>query len=90
MTTSSSTVDGPVRSALKRISMPLFKIGLVVFLCLGLVLVLTQVVGIVTGSGGLVEGVVGVLGVPMTASAAVTGAIGFLMSYLHRWSGGED
>ncbi|GAB3562025.1 hypothetical protein GCM10027445_01830 [Amycolatopsis endophytica] len=84
------TTDGAVRGLLKRVTMPVFKTGLVVFLALGIILVLVQAAGILSGDGALVEDVVGVLGIPMTAAAAVTGLVGFVMSYLHRWSGGED
>jgi hypothetical protein len=82
--------DGPARSLLERIAMPVFKLGLLVFLALGVVLVLTQAVGVVVGDGALVEGVVGALGLPMTIAASMTGVLAFVMSYLYRWSGGED
>ena len=82
--------ESPARALLKRVTMPVFKLGLVVFLVLGVALVLGQAAGIVAGSGALVEGVAGVLAVPMTTAAAITGLLGFVLSYLHHWSGGED
>ncbi|AXB47899.1 hypothetical protein [Amycolatopsis albispora] len=82
--------ESRTRTLLKRVTMPVFKVGLVVFLVLGVVLVLGQAAGIVVGDGTLVEGVAGVLAVPMTTAAAVTGLLGFVLSYLHHWSGGED
>ncbi|GAB2756377.1 hypothetical protein [Amycolatopsis magusensis] len=82
--------ESPLRTLLKRVTMPVFKLGLVVFLVLGVVLVLGQAAGLVVGDGTLVEGVAGALALPMTTAAAVTGLLGFLLSYLHRWSAGED
>ncbi|MGC7094302.1 hypothetical protein ACPZ19_06540 [Amycolatopsis lurida] len=82
--------ESKTRTLLKRVTMPVFKLGLVVFLVLGVVLVLGQAAGIVAGSGAVVEGVAGVLAVPMTTAAAITGLLGFVLSYLHNWSAGED
>ncbi|WP_433429361.1 hypothetical protein [Nonomuraea sp. CA-141351] len=75
---------------MKRLTMILFKIGLVLFLALGVVVVLAQAVGLVFGNPGLVSGAVSALGMAMTVSAGVTGLLGFVMSYLFRWKAGED
>ncbi|MEV1176089.1 hypothetical protein [Nonomuraea sp. NPDC049784] len=75
---------------MKRLTMILFKIGLVVFLALGVVVVLAQAVGLVIGNPGLVSGAVSALGMAMTVSAGVTGLLGFVMSYLFHWKAGED
>ncbi|MEV1002545.1 hypothetical protein [Nonomuraea sp. NPDC050202] len=75
---------------MKSVTMVLFKIGLVLFLVLGVALVLTQAAGLVAGSPGLVSGAVSALGMAMTVSAGVTGLLGFLMSYLFHWKAGED
>ncbi|MEV4110895.1 hypothetical protein [Nonomuraea sp. NPDC049695] len=75
---------------MKSLTMILFKIGLVVFLVLGVVVVLVQAAGLVAGSPGLVSGVVSALGMAMTVSAGVTGLLGFAMSYLFHWKAGED
>ncbi|GAA4950101.1 hypothetical protein HD597_002502 [Nonomuraea thailandensis] len=75
---------------MKSLTMVLFKIGLVLFLALGVALVLTQAVGLAAGSPGLVSGAVSALGTAMTVSAGVAGLLGFLMSYLFHWKAGED
>ncbi|GAA2207710.1 hypothetical protein GCM10009850_031680 [Nonomuraea monospora] len=75
---------------MKSIVMVLFKIGLVLFLTLGVVVVLVQAAGLVIGSPGLVSGAVSALGMAMTVSAGVTGLLGFVMSYLFHWKTGED
>ncbi|MEU7836969.1 MULTISPECIES: hypothetical protein [unclassified Nonomuraea] len=75
---------------LKRVTMALFKIGLVVFLVLGVVVVLIQAVGLVAGTPGLVSGAVSSLGLAMTVAAGATGLFGFVMSYLFHWKAGED
>ncbi|TMR20798.1 hypothetical protein ETD86_17540 [Nonomuraea turkmeniaca] len=75
---------------MKRLTMVLFKIGLVLFLALGVAVVLAQAVGLVAGSPGLVSGAVSALGLAMTVAAGVTGLLGFVMSYLFHWTGGED
>jgi hypothetical protein len=75
---------------MKSLIMVLFKIGLVLFLVLGVALVLVQAAGLVFGSPGLVSGAVSALGMAMTVSAGVTGLLGFLMSYLFHWKVGED
>ncbi|WP_258348597.1 hypothetical protein [Saccharopolyspora gregorii] len=74
----------------QRISMPVFKVCLVVFLVLGVALVLAQAVGIVVGNAALVSGAVDVLGAPTTIAAGVTGLLGFAMSYVFPWKSGED
>ena len=75
---------------MRRLTMILFKSGLVLFLALGVVLVLTQAAGLIAGSPGLVSGAVAVLGPPMTVAAGVTGLLGFVMSYIFPWKTGED
>lgn len=75
---------------MRRLTMVLFKIGLVLFLALGVVLVLAQAAGLIAGSPGLVSGAVAALGVPMTVAAGVTGLLGFVMSYVYHWKTGED
>ncbi|MGP3957690.1 hypothetical protein ACTWPT_16945 [Nonomuraea sp. 3N208] len=80
---------------MKRLTMVLFKIGLVLFLVLGVSVVLAQAAGLVAGSPGLVSGAVSALGLAMTVAAGVTGLLGFVMSYLFHWTaqpddGGED
>jgi hypothetical protein len=75
---------------LKRATMTLFKIGLVVFLALGIAVVLAQAAGLVAGDPGLVSGAVSSLGMAMTVAAGVTGLLGFVMSYLFHWKAGED
>lgn len=75
---------------LKRATMTLFKIGLVVFLALGVTVVLAQAAGLAAGDPGLVSGAVSSLGTAMTVAAGVTGLLGFVMSYLFRWQAGED
>ncbi|WP_190823453.1 hypothetical protein [Saccharopolyspora pogona] len=75
----------------RRITMPLFKLGLAVFLLLGVIVVGAQAVGVVTANAGLVSGVVDSLGKAMTVAAGVTGLLGFAMSYLFKWqNAGED
>lgn len=75
---------------MKSVTMILFKIGLVLFLTLGIAVVLVQAVGLVAGSSGLVSGAVSALGMAMTVAAGVTGLLGFVMSYLYHWKAGED
>ncbi|AQZ61218.1 unnamed protein product [[Actinomadura] parvosata subsp. kistnae] len=75
---------------MKSLIMVLFKIGLVLFLALGVAVVLVQAAGLVAGSPGLVSGAVSALGLAMTVSAGVTGLLGFVMSYLFHWKTGED
>ncbi|MEV0384671.1 hypothetical protein [Nonomuraea sp. NPDC050643] len=75
---------------MKRLTMVLFKIGVVLFLALGVGIVLVQAAGLVVGSPGLVSGAVSALGMAMTVSAGVTGLLGFVMSYLFHWQTGED
>ncbi|MEV5891339.1 hypothetical protein [Nonomuraea fuscirosea] len=75
---------------MKSLTMVLFKIGLVLFLVLGVAVVLIQAAGLIAGSSALVSGVVSALGRAMTVSAGVTGLLGFLMSYLYHWKAGED
>ncbi|MFC4010496.1 hypothetical protein ACFOY2_24935 [Nonomuraea purpurea] len=75
---------------MKNLTMILFKIGVVLFLALGVVVVLTQAVGLVVGDPGLVSGAVSALGMAMTVAAGVTGLLGFVMSYIFQWKSGED
>ncbi|WP_224391256.1 hypothetical protein [Pseudonocardia sp. ICBG1293] len=75
------TAPGP-RDHLHRGLLPVFTAGLVTFLLLGVAVVGVQAVGILIADGPLVEGVVGVLGLPMTVVATGTGLLGFAMSYL--------
>ncbi|MEV0167253.1 hypothetical protein ACGFJC_31430 [Nonomuraea fuscirosea] len=75
---------------MKSLTMVLFKIGLVLFLVLGVAVVLIQAAGLIAGSSALVSGAVSALGMAMTVSAGVTGLLGFLMSYLYHWKAGED
>ncbi|GAB2684687.1 hypothetical protein GCM10027271_53780 [Saccharopolyspora gloriosae] len=81
---------GTARALAQRISMPVFKVCLVVFLVLGVALVLVQAVGIVIGNAALVSGAVDLLGAPTTIAAGVTGLLGFAMSYVFPWTSGED
>lgn len=78
------------RALARQVTMPLFKLGLAVFLLLGVVVVVCQAVGIIIGSAGLVSGVVAHLGLPMTVAAGVTGLLGFAMSYLFTWDNQAD
>ncbi|SEH01867.1 hypothetical protein SAMN05444920_122118 [Nonomuraea solani] len=75
---------------MKNLIMVLFKIGVVLFLALGVIVVLVQAAGLVAGSPGLVSGAVSALGMAMTVAAGVTGLLGFVMSYLFHWQTGED
>ncbi|TDD04177.1 hypothetical protein E1292_19645 [Nonomuraea deserti] len=77
-------------NAVKTATMILFKIGLVLFLALGVVVVLTQAVGLAAGSPGLVSGVVSALGLAMTVAAGATGLLAFVMAYVFGWKPGED
>jgi hypothetical protein len=77
-------------NTVKRLILALFKIGVVLFLALGVVVVLAQAAGLVAGNPGLVSGAVSALGMAMTVAAGVTGLLGFLMSYLFHWQAGED
>ncbi|MEO3804636.1 hypothetical protein [Nonomuraea sp. B1E8] len=77
-------------NAVKTVTMVLFKIGLVLFLALGVVVVLTQAAGLVAGSPGLVSGVVSALGLAMTVAAGATGLLAFVMAYMFGWKPGED
>ena len=78
------------REHLHRGLLPVFKTVLVTFLLLGVAVVGVQAVGILTADGPLVEGVVGVLGLPMTVIATVTGLLGFAMSYLSPSAGAAE
>ncbi|MEO3752289.1 hypothetical protein [Streptomyces sp. B6B3] len=85
-----SGARGPLALA-RRVTMPLFKTGLVVFLLLGLVVVVSQAIGVAGGDPGLVSGAVDTIGRAMTVVAGLTGLLAFAMSYLFSWdSGGED
>jgi hypothetical protein len=79
------------RTLAQRITMALFKVGLVAFLVLGIIVVVSQAVGIAGGDAALVSGAVDGLGKAMTISAGLTGLLGFAMSYLFKWNNsGED
>lgn len=78
-------------SLARRITMPLFKTGLAIFLLLGIAVVGAQAAGVLVASPALVSGAVGVLGKAMTVAAGITGLLGFAMSYLFHWDNtGED
>ncbi|MBF8188205.1 hypothetical protein ITP53_21220 [Nonomuraea sp. K274] len=77
-------------NTVKSVTMTIFKIGVVAFLALGVIVVLTQAVGLIAGDAGLVSGAVSMLGTAMTVAAGVTGLLGFVMSYLFHWKAGED
>ncbi len=90
MSTDTSEDRGPLALA-RRITMPLFKTGLVTFLLLGLVVVASQAIGVAGRDPGLVSGVLDGIGKAMTVVAGLTGLLAFAMSYLFSWdSGGED
>lgn len=77
--------DGTPRTAFQRVLVVLFKVSLIAFLLLGAALVLSQLLGVVVGSGTIVEGVGATLAVPMTVMAGVAGLLGFVMSYVFHW-----
>jgi hypothetical protein len=89
MSTEPSGARGPLALA-RRVTMPLFKTGLVVFLLLGLVVVASQAIGVAGRDPGLVSGVVDNLGRAMTVVAGLTGLLAFAMSYLFKWEGGGE
>ena len=74
----------------QRVTMPVFKAGLATFLLLGVALVGLQVVGLVTADPGLVSGASAYAGKAMTITAAITGILGFGMSYVFPWRSGEE
>jgi hypothetical protein len=86
---STPSVSRP-RVVARRVTMPLFKLGLAVFLLLGIVVVICQAIGIVIGSPSLASGVTDHLGLPMTVAAGITGLLGFVMSYLFTWDKSDD
>lgn len=86
---STPSVSRP-RAMARRVTMPLFKLGLAVFLLLGIIVVVCQAIGIIVGSGSLASGVTDHLGLPMTVAAGVTGLLGFVMSYLFPWDKSDD
>ncbi|GAA4615177.1 hypothetical protein [Saccharopolyspora hordei] len=76
---------------LRRVLLVLFKVGLAVFLLLGVAVVGAQAVGVLTADPALVSGAADGLGTAMTVVAGATGLLGFAMSYVFRWeSTGED
>lgn len=74
----------------RRVTMPVFKVGLATFLLLGVALVVLQAVGLIIADPGLVSGASSYAGKAMTIIAAVTGILGFVMSYVFPWQRGED
>lgn len=77
--------DGTPHTPGQRVLAVLFKVSLVAFLVLGAALVLSQLVGVIVGSGTIVEGVSATLAVPMTVMAGIAGLLGFVMSYVFHW-----
>lgn len=77
-------------SLARRITMPLFKTGLVIFLLLGMAVVGAQAAGVLTANPALVSGAVDALGKAMTVAAGITGLLGFAMSYLFHWGNTGD
>jgi hypothetical protein len=74
----------------RRITMPLFKLGLTLFLLLGVIVVVGQAIGIAAGDGAIATGVLDALGLPMTVAAGATGLLAFAMSYLYDWDRQDD
>lgn len=86
---STANVSRP-RVVAQRVTMPLFKLGLAVFLLLGIIVVVCQAIGIVIANPGLASGVTDHLGLPMTVAAGSTGLLGFVMSYVFPWDNSDD
>ena len=62
-----------------------FRVSLALFLIGGAILVATQAVGLVFGTGTLVEGAVTWIGTPTFVLAGISGLFGFGLSYLKGW-----
>jgi len=86
---STPSVSRP-RALARRVTMPLFKLGLAVFLLLGIVVVTCQAIAIVVGNASLASGAADHLGLPMTVAAGITGLLSFVMSYVFTWDKSDD
>ncbi|GAA1209599.1 hypothetical protein [Prauserella alba] len=62
-----------------------FRVCLALFLIGGVVVVATQVLGLVAGNGPLIEAAVEWAGTPTFVLAGVAGLLGFILSYLKGW-----
>ncbi len=67
----------------------LFVIGLALFMGLGTIIVLVQLVGVFSANGALTVNIMQKLGNPTFLIAAITGIIGFIQSYLYGWKTGD-
>jgi hypothetical protein len=76
---------------IQRTALSLFKIGLVIFLLSGIVLVIIQAFGLAIGNEELTVTTIPGLTQTMTITAGITGLIAFAMSYIFKWdTSGED
>ena len=66
-----------------------FRVALAAFVLGGIVLVATQLVGVVFGNGALVISVAERLGPPTYILASLAGVIAFVLAYLNKWDTSE-
>lgn len=71
-----------MKNTLLQICMAVFTVTLPLFMLLGIVIVLGQIVGIIMGNGALVLGISSALKVYSTWVASVCAFSGFFVSYL--------
>ncbi|WP_156914595.1 hypothetical protein [Thermocrispum municipale] len=62
-----------------------FRVSLALFLIGGVVVVVTQAIGLVVRNGPLVESVVEWAGTPTYVLAGIAGLLGFVLSYVKGW-----
>ncbi|MBV6760387.1 hypothetical protein [Rhodococcus opacus] len=90
-TAAAKTTPMQRQTILQRTLMLLFKIGFVVFMLSGIVLVLIQAAGLLLGNAELTINTIPGLAETMTISAGLTGLLAFAMSYVFDWdTGGDD
>lgn len=75
--------------AIKKLVDTLFVIGVVLFMCLGSIIVLVQMFGVVTLNGPLTINIANAISNAAFIIASVTGLIGFIEGYLHNWKASE-